>query len=65
MNDYFQIEGHTHVFAIGDCCNADVMKTAAYVKKHRPVVIKNIKALLGNGVMTKYVPGMKTLELIP
>ncbi|KAJ8030933.1 Apoptosis-inducing factor 2 [Holothuria leucospilota] len=54
VNKYMQVEGHSNVFAIGDCSNADKVKMAYKAGLHMEVVAKNIIALFTNGKMTPY-----------
>lgn len=57
-----QVEGHSNVFAIGDCSNADKVKMAYKAGLHMEVVAKNILALFSNGKMTPYKESEYKLE---
>ena len=59
VNEFFQVEGHTDVFALGDCTNADVSKTVIRVEQQVPVAVKNLsQKLRGQEKMTAYKPGV-------
>ena len=64
MNEHLQVSGYEHVFAMGDCCTADVPKTAYYCQKHIPVVFKNIKAYLSGRSLTKYKAGKENVNIV-
>ena len=48
VNEYLQLSGHTNIFAVGDCCNTDEHKMAAFAGAHGETVAKNIiKEVMG------------------
>ncbi|XP_030830622.1 apoptosis-inducing factor 2 [Strongylocentrotus purpuratus] len=42
VNQYLQVEGHENIFAVGDCCNADVQKMAYRAGEQGKAVYHNI-----------------------
>jgi len=48
VNQYLQVSGHSHIFAVGDCCNTEEHKMAAFAGAHGETVARNIiKELMG------------------
>eukprot|EP01087_Luapelamoeba_hula_P010483 TRINITY_DN277_c0_g1_i1.p1 TRINITY_DN277_c0_g1~~TRINITY_DN277_c0_g1_i1.p1 ORF type:complete len:603 (-),score=135.44 TRINITY_DN277_c0_g1_i1:103-1911(-) len=42
VNKYFQVIGHSRVFAIGDCCNMDTEQRASLAHAHATHAVRNI-----------------------
>ncbi|XP_054750197.1 ferroptosis suppressor protein 1-like [Lytechinus pictus] len=42
VNQYLQVEGHENIFAVGDCCNADIQKMAYRAGEQGKAVYHNI-----------------------
>ena len=58
VNEFLQVEGHTDIFALGDCTNADASKTVIRVEQQVPIAVKNLsQKLRGQDKMTAYKPG--------
>ena len=48
VNDYLQVSGQKNIFAVGDCCNTQEHKMAAFAGAHGETVARNIiKEVMG------------------
>jgi len=48
VNEYLQLSGHNNIFAVGDCCNTQEHKMAAFAGAHGETVARNIiKEVMG------------------
>ena len=48
VNDFLQVSGHQNIFAVGDCCNTQEHKMAAFAGAHGETVARNIiKEVMG------------------
>ena len=54
VNQFLQLEGDEKVFAIGDCCNTQEDKMAAFADKHGEVVAANIISQARGCPLTPY-----------
>ena len=54
MNQFLQLEVEEKVFAIGDCCNTQEDKMAAFADKHGEVVATNIISQARGCPLTPY-----------
>ena len=48
------MSGHTNIFAVGDCCNTEEHKMAAFAGAHGETVAKNIVQDLMGGAANPY-----------
>ncbi|XP_072180715.1 ferroptosis suppressor protein 1-like [Diadema setosum] len=56
VNSYLQVEGHENIFAVGDCCNADMQKMALRAGEQAKAAAKNIILHAGGSQMKPYKP---------
>jgi len=54
VNEFLQVSGHTNIFAVGDCCNTEEHKMAAFAGAHGETVAKNIVQDLMGGAASPY-----------
>jgi NADH dehydrogenase FAD-containing subunit len=60
------VEGHSHVYAIGDITNVPEAKMAGYAMQHAGVVVQNITAQLrGESPTATYQPLPAPMILLP
>ena len=57
VNEYLQVEGHTDIFALGDCNNVAEMKLAVTADMQCQHLYKNLKLMFNQQKMTNYKPG--------
>jgi len=55
VNDYLQLEGYSHIFAIGDCTGIREEKLAQTAEEHAKIAIKNLCAMEKHKSKTKYI----------
>ena len=61
VNEYFQVEGHEDIYAIGDCCNTAETKMALHAGKHADLLAKNFINELRLKDLVPYKPGKSIL----
>ena len=54
VNEFLQVPGLSNIFAVGDCCNTDEHKMAAFAGAHGDTVAKNILQDLMGGPPSPY-----------
>ncbi|XP_041453522.1 ferroptosis suppressor protein 1-like [Lytechinus variegatus] len=54
VNPYFQVEGYEDIFAIGDCCTANLQKMANKAKAHGESIARNIPMKADGKAMKPY-----------
>ena len=57
VNEYFQVEGHEEIYAIGDCCNTAEPKMALHAGNHADLLAKNFINELKFKDKIPYKPG--------
>lgn len=66
MTERFNVEGHEHVYAIGDIVALTDPKMASYAMVHAEIVAANIKAqLAGDPPGASYAPSPERRILLP
>lgn len=54
VNEFLQVSGHSNIFAVGDCCNTEEHKMAAFAGAHGETVARNILQDLMGGSPSPY-----------
>lgn len=57
MNKYLQVEGYSHIYAIGDCADVKEPKMAYHASLHANVAVANIINSMQQRPLKAYVPG--------
>ncbi|KAJ1143439.1 hypothetical protein NDU88_009748 [Pleurodeles waltl] len=57
VNKHLQVEGHSNIYAIGDCADVNEPKMAYYAGVHAKVAVTNIINSLKNKPLTSHNPG--------
>lgn len=63
VNEHLQVEGHSNVYAVGDCANVKEPKMAYHAALHAEVVVGNICNSLSGSALTSYRTGNVTMLL--
>ncbi|KAM9365630.1 ferroptosis suppressor protein 1 [Pholidichthys leucotaenia] len=61
VNKHMQVEGHSNIFAVGDCANVDEPKMAYHAELHAAVAVNNIINSLTEKTLMSYDPGSITM----
>lgn len=61
VNDYLQVEGFTHIYAIGDCANVREPKMAYHAGLHAKIAVDNIVKSLTGRTLKAYKTGALTM----
>ncbi|XP_070421036.1 ferroptosis suppressor protein 1 isoform X10 [Equus przewalskii] len=63
VNKYLQVEGYSHIYAIGDCADVKEPKMAYHASLHANVAVANIINSMQQRPLKAYVPGSLTFLL--
>ncbi|XP_074532508.1 ferroptosis suppressor protein 1 [Halichoeres trimaculatus] len=63
VNEHLQVEGHSHVYAVGDCADVKEPKMAYHAALHAKVAVNNIRNSLSGKALTSYRTGNVTMLL--
>ncbi|XP_066205709.1 ferroptosis suppressor protein 1 isoform X2 [Saccopteryx leptura] len=63
VNEYLQVEGCTHVYAIGDCADVNEPKMAYHAGLHANIAVANIVNSMKQRPLKAYTPGALTFLL--
>lgn len=56
VNEFFQVDGFTHIFALGDVCDTEDLRLAYVAKEQAKHLIKNLELYFTNKPMKPWVP---------
>lgn len=63
VNEHLQVEGHSNIYAVGDCADVSEPKMAYYAGVHAEVAVTNIINSLKNKTLKSHKPGSVTMLL--
>ncbi|TKC51627.1 hypothetical protein EI555_008943 [Monodon monoceros] len=63
VNEYLQVEGYSHIYAIGDCADVREPKMAYHASLHASVAVANIVNSMKQRPLKAYKPGSLTFLL--
>ncbi|XP_036683716.1 ferroptosis suppressor protein 1 isoform X5 [Balaenoptera musculus] len=63
VNEYLQVEGYSHIYAIGDCADVREPKMAYHASLHANVAVANIVNSMKQRPLKAYKPGSLTFLL--
>ncbi|OWK07601.1 AIFM2 [Cervus elaphus hippelaphus] len=63
VNEYLQVEGYSHIYAIGDCADVREPKMAYHASLHANVAVANIVNSMKQRPLKTYKPGSLTFLL--
>ena len=59
VNEYLQVEGYSHIYAIGDCADVREPKMAYHASLHANVAVANIVNSMKQRPLKAYKPGQE------
>lgn len=59
VNEYLQVEGYSHIYAIGDCADVREPKMAYHASLHASVAVANIVNSMKQRPLKTYKPGQE------
>lgn len=59
VNEYLQVEGYSHIYAIGDCADVREPKMAYHASLHASVAVANIVNSMKQRPLKAYKPGQE------